>query len=344
MTKRAQILQLFGEPPAPVPLEPKVRSEAAFAGGRRLLVDYAVAEGERAPAYLLIPDAFRPGRGTQPEEPAGRFPAILAIHQHAGQFYLGKSEPAGLSANATYHYGLELCRRGYVVLCPDLLGFEDRRPAELQRAEGTAPDGVLYERFAANRLLLEGSSLKAKYTFDLARSLDLLASLEIVDGDRLGVIGHGLGGQEAFWLTWYDARVRVGVSSCGLGTLKTILRDQVSHNLAMYLPGLLRVADLDSVVADLAPCPFLLLAGEEDRLFPIDGVRQIAAAAHAAYTRAGAGDQFQAILFPGGHGFPQSAREEAYRFLDRWLPAGRYSDEGNPSTSSIPVQRAAMTR
>jgi dienelactone hydrolase len=218
-----------------------------------------------------------------------------------------------------YHYGLELCRRGYVVLCPDLLGFEDRRPPEYQRAEGTAPDAAMYERFLATRLLLEGSSLKARYTFDLARGLDLLQSLEIVDPERLGVIGHSLGGQETFWLTWYDARVRAGVCSCGLGTLRTILRDQVNHNLAMYLPGLLRVADMDALVAGLAPCPFMLTAGEEDRIFPVDGVRDIAVAAQTAYARAGVPDQFRALLFPGGHGFPQAVREEAYRFLDRWV-------------------------
>jgi len=297
-----------------------VRSETAFPGGRRLLIDYAVGESERTPAYLLIPEPARPAPDRPSEgAPPTRCPGILAIHQHAGQFFLGKSEPAGLSANPMYHYGLELCRRGYIVLCPDLPGFEDRRPPEYRRAEGTAPDGGDYERFLATRLLLEGSSLKARYTFELVRGLDLLQSLEIVDKDRLGVIGHSLGGQETFWLTWFEARVRAAVCSCGLGTLKTLLRDQINHNMAMYLPGLLRVADMDALVADLAPCPFMLTAGEEDRIFPIDGVRQIVAAAQAAYTRAGVPDQFRAILFPGGHGFPQAVRDEAFRFLDRWL-------------------------
>ena len=326
MSTRALVLQLLGEVPPRGPLHIAVRSETAFAGGRRRLIDYSLDETESVPAYLLIPDppaadGARPrppgGNGGGPGEP--RYPGILAIHQHAGQYFLGKSEPAGLSANATYHYGLELCRRGYVVLCPDLLGFEERRPPEHQRAEGTVPNGEAYERYLAMRLLLEGTSLKAKYTFDLVRALDVLQSLEMVDGERLGVIGHSLGGQEAFWLTWFDARVRAGVASCGLGTLRTILRDHINHNLAMYLPGMLRVADIDRLAVELAPCPFMLTAGEEDPIFPIDGVREIVAAAQAAYARAGVPDQFQAILFPGGHGFPAPVRGECYRFLDRWL-------------------------
>jgi len=77
------------------------------------------------------------------------------------------------------------------------------------------------------------------------------------------------------------------------------------------------------LVADLAPCPFMLTAGEEDRIFPVDGVRDIVAAAQAAYARAGVPERFRALVFSGGHGFPAAVREEAYRFLDRWLKAER---------------------
>ena len=326
MTIRAFVLQLLGEPPLSVAADLAVRSESALPWGKRLLVDYAVSEGERAVAYLLIPAAARAG--------VGRLPGVVAVHRHAGEFWLGKSEPAGLSANTMYHYGLELCRRGYVVLCPDLPGFEDRRPPEYQRAEGTVPDGERYEHLLATQLLLEGSSLRARHTFELVRALDVLASLDAVDPNRLGAIGHGLGGHEAFWLAWYDARVRAAVCSCGLGTLGSILRRHILPNPALCLPGLLRVADLDAVAADLAPCPFLLAAGEEDPFFPIDGVRQVVAAAQAAYARAGVPEHWSAVAFPGGHSFPQTVREEAYRFLDRWLK-GAEASGGRPVAASV---------
>jgi len=328
MTIRAFVLQLLGEPPLEAAADVAVRSERALPWGRRLLVDYAVGDGERVPAYLLIPAATRAA--------GGRLPGVVAVHRHSGRFCLGKSEPAGLSADAMYHYGLELCRRGYVVLCPDLPGFEDRRPPEYERAEGTVPDGEPYERFLAARLLLEGSSLRARRTFELVRALDVLAGLDEVDANRLGAIGHGLGGHEAFWLAWYDARVRAAVCGCGLSTLGSILRHHIPPNPALWLPGLLRVADLDAAAADLAPCPFLLAAGEDDPLFPIDGVRQVIAAAQAAYARAGVAEQFRALIFPGGHSFPQAVREEAYRFLDRWLK-GAEAAGGRPVAASVAV-------
>src|SRR5262249_18391578 len=144
-------------------------------------------------------------------------PAILAIHQHAGQYDLGKSEPAGLSADEMYHYGLDLCGRGYVVLCPDQLCFEDRRPPPADQATNPTLVGAGLERLVFTGRIVAGSCLQTKYLHDLTCALDLLAGLADVDAGRLGAIGHSLGGQETLWLAWYDQRVRAAVSSCGFG-------------------------------------------------------------------------------------------------------------------------------
>ena len=76
---------------------------------------------------------------------------------------------------------------------------------------------------------------------------------------------------------------------------------------------------MDGLVADIAPRAFLLTAGEEDTIFPIDGVRDLTDIAAIAYARAGVPDRFQAIIFPAGHSLPQGVKAEAYAFLDRWL-------------------------
>ncbi len=320
---RARILERLGPLPEPVPLE--VREEATHKAfdHTRTLVSYLVEAGERITAWLLRPIG-RP--------PAGGWPAIVACHQHAGNFAWGKSEPAGLTPDPMYHYGLELCRRGYVVLCPDHLCFEGRRaPAELLEQSPELVDSQ-YELFELTSRLLRGSCLQAKYLHDLRVAIDLVTGLEEVDGTRVGTIGHSLGGQEALWLTWFDERVRVGVSSCGFAPLRDILAAGINHNKAMYVPGLLEVADIEDIVAGLAPRPFLLTSGERDRIFPIQGVRRLVAGARVAYRAAGAEDSFEAILFPAGHSFPLDLRQRAYAFLDRYLKA--------PG----PVRRAAEVR
>jgi dienelactone hydrolase len=309
-TQREAILQRLGRFPARVPLAAASGPASDQGDHTRTLVSYAVEAGQRVDAWLLQPLG----------EPApGGWPAVLALHQHAGQYELGKAESAGLSADRMYHYGLDLCRRGYVVLCPDHLCFEDRRPPEYVRVANRALDGAQYERFEFTRRLLDGGCLQTKYLHDMVCALDLLAELPDVDGARLGAIGHSLGGQEALWLAWYDRRVRAAVSSCGFGLIRTIIRDAINHNLALYVPGLLELCDLDALVAGIATRAFLLSAGEQDTIFPIDGVRALAGSAQAAYAERGVPERFRAIIFPAGHSFPDQVKAEAYAFLDRWL-------------------------
>ena len=241
---RQALLTRLGRFPERVPLRFTVGSRIDEDAYTRALVTYRVEENERVSAWLLMP---------QREAPPDGWPAVLAIHQHDNRYDLGKAEPTGLSGNAMYAYGKELCQRGYVVLCPDLLCFEDRRPAQGVRHAQNTLDDAGYERFEFTRRLLAGSCLQTKYLHDLTCAVDLLASLPGVNPERLGVIGHSLGGLEALWLTWYDARITAAVSSCGFGLLRTLVRDGINHGFATYVPGILQVCDLDALVEELAP-------------------------------------------------------------------------------------------
>jgi dienelactone hydrolase len=272
--------------------------------GTREVVEYAVAPGERVRALLLSPAG-----------PRRRRPGVLASHQHAGQYFLGKSEPAGLSANAMFHYGLDLCRRGFVVICPDHLGFEERQPREIDRREGRIPEGREYESLLLADCLLRGSSLTAKYLFDMCQALDVLQEDERVDRDRLGVIGHSLGGQTTLWHAFYDERVQAAFASCGFSTLAAVQEHRIPHNFAAYLPGLLNVGDVGDVVAGIAPRAFGMSHGTLDGLFPMEGVHEVRRRAAAAFPKG----RLLSILFRGAHGFPDAVKTRAYAFLRRHL-------------------------
>jgi len=308
MSFRESVLKCLGKFPEKVDLEGEIVSSEDKNDHILQRVRYYVEPGERVESYLLIPKNI-----------SGKNPAIIAIHQHNGEFYLGKSEPAGLSKNSMYHYGLELCLRGYVVLCPDNLGFEDRRPEEYKRKEKDSLEGMNYERLLFCKYILEGSTLQAKYLSDLCRGIDFLETLDFVDPERIGAIGHSLGGQETLWLTWFDKRIKVGVSSCGFSQMKTIIRDDIIHNYAAYTFGLLNIGDIADIVCDIAPRPFLMANGEEDDIFPIDGVKDIISKAKKKYIEMGYAENFNHIIFKGGHAFPGDVRMRAYEWIDRFL-------------------------
>jgi len=309
---REKIAALMGRWPEPTALEARVEERVDLGDVIRERISYNVEPGDRVPAYLFVPREVRPGE---------RLAGVFTHHQHAGQFHLGKSEVAGVAGNPEQAYALELARRGYVVLAPDALCFEERGPYRGNLDAPLNPSaGRDYERFEFTRRILHGSCLQTKMVWDMQRGLDYLQSRPDVVATRLGCIGHSLGGQQALFLAALDERVRVAVSSCGFASMKAVLREGINHNFGAYVPGWLEHGDIGDLLADVAPRAFLALNGATDRIFPIDGVHDSYAVARPAYAAAGAEARLDLGVYPGGHGFTDDMRSRAYAWLDRWLP------------------------
>jgi dienelactone hydrolase len=309
---RTLITRLMGRWPEPAdPPGARVERRDDLGDVVRERVSYEVEPGDRVPAYLFVPRVMRPG-----ERRAG----VFAHHQHAGQFHLGKSEVAGLAGNPEQAYALELARRGYVVLAPDAICFEERGPHRGNLEAPAEPQvGRDYERFEFTKRILYGSCLQTKMVWDMQRGLDYLQGRPEVDPARLGCIGHSLGGQQTLFLAALDERVQAAVSSCGFASMRAVLREGINHNFGAYVPGWLEHGDVGDLLAEVAPRAFLALNGETDRIFPIDGLHDSVAGARPAYAAAGVPERVEVGVYPGGHGFTAEMRARAYAWLDRWL-------------------------
>jgi len=319
MTFRERTLDCLGTFPDKAPLDIHVERDRGFDGYTGYVISYNLEQNERARSILLVPNGVSAGGS----EVSGKSPAMLAVHQHNGEYHLGKAEPAAWDINGKmpelnpmYAYGRDLVKRGYVVICPDLLCFEERR--DLHFGDSMEAGGA-NENFEFTKRVQQGSSLQAKYLHDMSVAVDVLCELEYVDTSRLGVIGHSLGGQTSLYMTWYDKRLQVGVSSCGFGTIATIIRDKINHNKAMYIPGFSTYADVNDILCDIAPRAFAFTAGENDLIFPIDGVREIEEKAKIKYIESGAKDKLLTHIFNGGHCFDDNAKEIVYGFIDKEL-------------------------
>ena len=85
------------------PLDVKISETYDGLNFTRYKLSFAGDQNDRVPCYLFVPKGLD-GR---------RAPGILALHQTTT---IGKMEPAGLGPNENKHYGLELAKRGYVVI------------------------------------------------------------------------------------------------------------------------------------------------------------------------------------------------------------------------------------
>ena len=293
---RELLLARLGTLPAPVGYTPPVVE-------RRLAWDGLVLEEWRLrgprddiPAYFLIDE--------RTPRPA---PAVLALHGHGRQFEIAKSSVAGLVGDRSRAYGLAAARAGVAVLAPDLPAFEGRRPPLAARKASYALQGEHYERLLAMHALVQGATLQGWILADLVACVDALENDARVDGGRLAALGQSFGGQETLFGMLFEPRLRAGLVSCGFSLVRLLVERSLSHNLALYLPGMLPDADFDTLVPGLAPRPLYVIAGRRDAIYPVDGVQQVEARARAAWAAAGAADALVFHYFDGPHDLPPDA-------------------------------------
>ncbi|WP_380171306.1 alpha/beta hydrolase [Kineococcus sp. DHX-1] len=282
--------QLLGLDPATTyrPVDVRRRAAPPPPGTTDVACEHVVlvtADGE-VPCWLLTP-----------EHP--RNVAVVAVHQHGGEFDRGKSEVAGIAGAPHLAYGLRAARAGAVVVCPDLEGFEERR-------RGWTADPSADEKLDAFHRVAQGGCLQAQHTRDVAVVTSWLQE-EVGPGTRLGIVGHSLGGQVALFSLAFDPRLQAGVVSCGAATVASLVRDRIPHNPAWFVPGLLPAGDLPALAATLRDQRVLVTAGAADPLFPADGVREV--------LDAFAPGVCTPFLFDGGHEVTEEVTAAAVEFL-----------------------------
>ena len=279
-----------------VPLDVKVEEDVRVGDLLRRKLTFQSEPDDRVPAYLFIP----PSKDTE------KLPAILCLHQTTK---IGKSEPAGLGPKTNLQYALELANRGYVTLAPDYPSFGDHP----------------YD-FAAHPQWKSGTM---KAIWDNTRAIDLLQSLPQVDPDRIGAIGHSLGGHNAIFTAVFDDRVKAVVTSAGFtrfhkyynGNLKGWTSDRYMPRIStIYNNDPDKVPfDFPELLATIAPRAVFVNAPLRDDNFEVSGVKDSVAAAEHVFKLLNATDNLKVIYPDAPHDFPPDAREQAYRFLDRHL-------------------------
>jgi dipeptidyl aminopeptidase/acylaminoacyl peptidase len=259
---------------------------------RRKLSYHTDRAGQRVNAWLLIPS----------DEKHTAHAAVLCLHQTTAN---GKDSPVGLADRPTLHYAMELARRGYVTLSPDYPSL-----------------GEYNYDFDADDY--ESGSMKAIY--DNRRAIDLLQSLPEVDPERIGCIGHSLGGHNSLFTAAFDERIKAVVTSCGFTSFhKYKGGDLHGWSGPRYMP---RIAtrydyspdkmpfDFAEVLAAIAPRGVFIVAPLHDDNFDVSGAKEAVKAAQPIYKLLGHSDRLQAVYPDAAHDFPDTEREQAYKFFD----------------------------
>jgi dienelactone hydrolase len=291
--------------PEKPPIDLKIHEEVVVDGVyRRKLISYAVESDERAHAYLGVP--------LEIQTPA---PAIVALH---GTYEYGKKRVAGLIDNPDKAYLDHLCRRGYVVIAPEHFVSGHRIPAE-----GAYQTGAFYDKHP------EWTAV-GKFTYEHSIAIDVLQSLKEVDDDRIGALGHSLGGHGTIFLAAYDDRIKASACNCGGSFFRHNPQVEAwarDHWYVYFKPlreSLLNKEmppiDFHEIMALIAPRAFLDVSGLNDGHGPTQRQRLLMLMkVMEVYELEKSPQKFGFYVHGRGHSVAHESRQLIYGFMDSHL-------------------------
>lgn len=313
---REQILEgvsrIFGPMPREkVALDPQILSEEDCGGYVRRKVSIQVQPGDRMPAYLLIPKALK-----------GRAPAILCFYGTTSG--AGKETTVGLSGPApgsppakNRGFAVDMAEAGFVAFAADYLRDGERvapgrRPYDTTDFYAAFPDW----------------SVHGKDAWDSMRAIDYLQSLDFVDPENIGMVGHSYGGHSTIFTAAMEPRIKAAWAN---GPVSDFLEHGLhwavpkgsgaSQSLPAMRPYILDRTippplAFDEVTSLIAPRALAVGQAVGERR-PRE--EENCAAVSAVYEALGAGDRVRYVWYPGDHDFPPHVRKEAVGWFRRWL-------------------------
>lgn len=329
---------------APVDLGgvPEVRVDGAttYDGLDVQFLSWQLPAGPRTEAVYLKPAGAR-----------GPLPAILGLHDHGGNKFLGwrkivRTDDAPWAVQARHQernyagtaWANEIAKRGYAVLVHDTFPFASRRVRVADvapRVKGTGvdpepadADGIAkYNAFAGQHehimeksLISAGTTWPGVYVVEDQKALDVLCSRPEVNPARVGCAGLSGGGMRTVFLAGLDDRIKCAVAVGFMTTWRDFLLDKCfTHTWMTYVPLLPRDLDFPEILALRAPKATMVLNCNEDPLYTLSEMKRADAMMADVFRRAQASDRYRCNFYPGGHKFDREMQADAFAWFDQHL-------------------------
>lgn len=306
------VWKVFGKmPEGKAPLEPQVLAEEDCGSYVRRKVSIQVQPGDRMPAYLLVPKKID-----------GRVPAIICFYGTTSG--AGKETTVGLSAarpgsppERNRAFAIDMVEAGFVALAPDYLRDGERvKPGK--RPYDTTD---FYEQFP-------DWSIHGKDAWDTSRAIDYLQTLDFVDGEKIGMVGHSYGGHSTIFAAALDERIKVAFANGPVSDFRhhgmhwavpkgggnsQSLPAMRPYVLDHTLPIPVTFYEFTSLIA---PRPLMVGQAAGERR-PME--EENYAAVKQVYDALSVPERVKYVWYAGDHDFPAPVRKAAVEWFRRWL-------------------------
>jgi dienelactone hydrolase len=308
------VLATLGRAPDPVP--PGAELIAEWRRGDVLTQRWLLDVSEHLAAYAYV---NRPAEMGATETR----PAILCWHGHSHggkEVVMGNdSSPALREADRDTRtsYGMRMAEAGFVTFGIDWMGYGDQDDSAKPHYHDVARGRDWCNLYYLQATMLGTTPLGINLAH--GRSLvDFVSTLPYVDGARLGVMGLSGGGTMTLWTALTDERFAAAEIICYSDLFEHFGFRDLNYCGSQITPGLYELVDLPDLQGLLAPRPLLVDVGAFDQCFRLESAMACHSRVAEIYQAAGAADQLELDLFPGGHGWSGA---KSVAFFSRHLKA-----------------------
>ena len=242
------------------------------------------------PAYVCIP------KGANPP-----FTFMICLQGHSTGMHNSiavqqEDETKPLKVEGDRDFALGCMSRGIAALCIEQRSLGERRE---QKQEQVSPHGC---HDATMQALMLGKTLIGERVYDVDRGIDYLAARGDADMRLLGVMGNSGGGTISLFSAALLPRISFAMPSCYFCTFRDSIMS-IYHCADNYIPGLLQYAEMSDIMGLFAPKPVVIVAGKQDPIFPIRGVREGFRNLKRIYEACGAAGHCHLVVGAEGHRF-----------------------------------------
>lgn len=252
-----------------------------------------VDPGRSMPFYVL-----RPKSGPKAKK------VVLCLHGHGGGARdvigdPGDAKGAELIENLNTDYALQVVKRGWCAVAPDLFAFGER----LDDVEDARPgfDGGCEKPFL--NAIQVGKTLIGIRTKDICTLIDWLgfrsSEFDLTDLACLGLSG---GGMMTMYAAALDDRIRRALISGFVAEAAGAIL-AIRHCSCCYVPRLMLYCDIPDIAGLVAPRFLIVQSGRRDAIFPIESARAAIGRIRAVYDVCGSPETVMFHEHDGFHSF-----------------------------------------
>ncbi len=269
-----------------LPCEPifEITEEREHRGNRLLHFTLQTEEGYFTHCDLLLP-----------KEQSRPLPLCVCLQGHSTGSHISlgivkyEGDEKSISGGDR-DFAIRAVDEGFAALCIEQRGFGEC-------------GGTVCERHAVTALML-GRTLIGERVWDVMRVLDAVeahfADTVTLKGSVL--MGNSGGGTATYYTACLEHRFDGYMPSCAVCTYYDSIID-LRHCICNYVPGIAKYFDMGDLSVMIAPKKFVLVCGQDDNIFPLDGVKETFEIIKKVYRAFGAESSCAMVIGEGGHRF-----------------------------------------